>query len=104
MSGFFPGISGKKKAFYDSVEYQEVLRKRIFSVLDTAEHFGHKNLVLGAFGCGAFANDPYQVAGLFKECLAFYEFEQVRFAVLASGETGRRNLEAFQSVFQRQKI
>lgn len=100
LSGFWGGISGKKKEFYQSSEYEDILRKRIFSVLAAAEHFGHKNLVLGAFGCGAFANEPSDVARLFRECLSFYEFEQVRFAVLPSGRTGKRNLETFQDVFR----
>lgn len=102
LAGYAQEPSERKNMFYKSEEYTEILRRRIFSVLDAAEHFGHKNLVLGAFGCGAFANDPVLVAGLFRECLTFYEFEHVHFAVLPSGVSGRRNLEVFQEVFQKE--
>jgi uncharacterized protein (TIGR02452 family) len=43
----------------------EVMSRRIPYVLALAAHHGHDRLVLGAWGCGAFANEPHAVARLF---------------------------------------
>jgi len=48
---------------------------------------GHRHLVLGAWGCGVFRNDPATVASLFAEQLRdggtyARAFEHVAFAVL----------------------
>lgn len=46
-----------------------LLKKRINRVLEIAEAYGFKDLVLGAWGCGAFGNDPSTTAVDFKEAL-----------------------------------
>jgi uncharacterized protein (TIGR02452 family) len=46
------------------------MRQRLRLVLATAARHGVEALVLGAWGCGVFANDPVQVAQLFAEALA----------------------------------
>jgi uncharacterized protein (TIGR02452 family) len=38
-------------------------------VLAVAAERGHRTLVLGAWGCGAFRNDPWVVAPLFREAI-----------------------------------
>lgn len=43
--------------------------RRILKVLATGLLHGHDSLVLGAWGCGAFANDPSMVAGLFRKAI-----------------------------------
>lgn len=67
---------------------------RIRFVLDFAYSMGAKELVLGAFGCGVFGNDPDEVAGSFIAHLSSgrYGFEKVVFAV-PDGPNG--NLAAF---------
>ncbi|NCO59601.1 MAG: TIGR02452 family protein [Deltaproteobacteria bacterium CG23_combo_of_CG06-09_8_20_14_all_51_20] len=50
-------------------ESAELLRKRIHRVLAIALAYGHSALVLGAWGCGAFRNDPHQTAIDFREAL-----------------------------------
>jgi uncharacterized protein (TIGR02452 family) len=47
----------------------ETMSRRIASVLGLAAHHGHDALVLGAWGCGVFANDPHEVAELFANHL-----------------------------------
>ncbi|MEV4574883.1 TIGR02452 family protein [Nonomuraea jabiensis] len=64
----------------------EVLRRRARRVLAVAAHHGARRLVLGAWGCGVFRNDPRQVAEAFHAHLAAGGefsgvFEQVVFAV-----------------------
>jgi uncharacterized protein (TIGR02452 family) len=53
-------------------------------------------LVLGAFGCGAFRNDPEVVAAAYKEVLPEYRkyFKAIEFAVYCRGKD-TENYEAF---------
>lgn len=64
-----------------------VMRHRMGCVLALAVHHGHDALVLGAWGCGVFANDPEEVAELFAGYLLgagryARAFTEVVFAVL----------------------
>ncbi|WP_131740209.1 TIGR02452 family protein [Actinomadura roseirufa] len=63
-----------------------VLRVRARKVLAAAHANGHRRLVLGAWGCGVFRNDPAEVAAAFAEALAADgafrgRFEHIVFAV-----------------------
>lgn len=46
-----------------------LLQKRILRVLAIARAFGYETLVLGAWGCGAFGNDPARTATDFRAAL-----------------------------------
>jgi uncharacterized protein (TIGR02452 family) len=61
-----------------------VLAARAERVLAVAAAHGHRKLVLGAWGCGVFRNDPAVVAAAFAACLARTggHFDHVTFAVL----------------------
>lgn len=48
-------------------ELNDILRRRIRGILHVAADFGYSNLVLGAWGCGAFGNDAQNMARLFYE-------------------------------------
>ena len=50
-------------------ESAELLQKRIHRVLEIAKAYGHSASVLGAWGCGAFANDPRRTATYFRHAL-----------------------------------
>ncbi|SOB82738.1 TIGR02452 family protein [Streptomyces sp. 1331.2] len=60
-----------------------VLAERAVRVLAAAARHEVRTLVLGAWGCGVFGNDPAQVAEAFEGALARYgaAFERVVFAV-----------------------
>lgn len=45
------------------------MQQRLQRLLWVALQHGHTRLVLGAWGCGVFANDPYEIADLFAETL-----------------------------------
>lgn len=67
----------------DSPDIILTFEKRIDRVLSVMSSFGHKTVVLGAWGCGAFRNDPALVASQFKQVLENkdFGFEKVVFAV-----------------------
>ena len=47
----------------------DLLQKRIHRVLAIARAYGHAVPVLGAWGCGTFANDPHPTAMDFRQAL-----------------------------------
>lgn len=66
-------------------EIGPVMFERILKVLAVAERHGHRSLVLGAWGCGAFGNDGDQIAGLFRQALEVHfqgAFDHVLFAIM----------------------
>ena len=82
-------------------ESADLLRKRIRRILAVASAYGHGALVLGAWGCGAFANDPYRTAIDFRDALEKDfngRFSDVVFAI-TDWSPGRRFLGPFRDVF-----
>lgn len=76
--------------------YKEKLEKRIETILDIAEFYNYKTLILGAWGCGAFNNNPEDVAKLFKiKLIDRYNFESVYFIIKADSERGINNYNIF---------
>ena len=78
-------------------EIAAVMRRRVARVLGLALAFGHRALVLGAWGCGVFRNDPKLIAALFAEALEtdFKDrFDHVVFAVFDRSQ-GQGCLRAF---------
>lgn len=76
-----------------------VMKRRIRIMLTIAVQNQYKNLILGAWGCGAFGHDARKVAGYFKEIFIDeqYEkyFENIVFAILS----GKNKLDAFEKTF-----
>jgi uncharacterized protein (TIGR02452 family) len=73
-------------------EVDRVMAARVTRALAIAAAHGHRSLVLGAWGCGVFANDPAVVARAFGAELegAFAGvFDEVVFAVLDWSEERR---------------
>ena len=77
--------------------YNYILHSRIKYILDIARDNNQENLILGAFGCGVFGNDPHTVARYFKETLENHKFKNVIFAI---PDSSNGNYEAFKKVFQ----
>ncbi|NTX53192.1 TIGR02452 family protein [Myxococcus sp. CA039A] len=81
-------------------QIHEVLRARALKVLQVAAHQGHEVLVLGAWGCGVFRNEPVEVANAFSLALAALPgaFRRVVFAVYERSGDGP-NPRAFREHF-----
>ncbi|MFD4372938.1 TIGR02452 family protein [Streptomyces sp. NPDC058486] len=78
------------------------LASRAERVLETAVAEGYRRIVLGAWGCGVFRNDPADVAGAFGALLTgdgrfAGHFDEVVFAVLDRA-SGTPTLAAFRRV------
>ncbi|MFF8970179.1 TIGR02452 family protein [Streptomyces sp. NPDC014995] len=87
-----------------AAELPRALAVRAERVLETAAAHGYRRLVLGAWGCGVFRNDPAQVAGAFRALLGpggrfGRTFEHVVFGVL-DRTPGSAVRGAFERAFQ----
>ena len=75
----------------------------IRTILRIAYNNGQRSLVLGAFGCGAFANPPGHMAQLFKQVFEEPEFQglfrEIHFAIIEDHNSHGRNVNAFKEVF-----
>ncbi len=93
-----PNKNGRAKGVKQST-LDDVMTDRLRRMLYMAARYGYRNLVLGAWGCGAFGHDTETVAGYFYR-LFFEEgfnefFENVAFAILHDED----KLNAFRRVF-----
>ena len=70
----------------------EVMIKRIRYVLAVSEQHKIHTLILGAWGCGVFRNDPEEVAGCFRKVLEEspkFDIPEIIFAVIGNESTLR---------------
>ena len=85
----------------DPERLARIFRSRIRNILEAAVDNDAAVLILGAFGCGAFGNDPVLVAEAFRDVLrdGGYErrIQQIVFAVKRSRSGVSRNLLAFRA-------
>jgi uncharacterized protein (TIGR02452 family) len=79
----------------------DLMGARIRRVLAIARAYEYSALVLGAWGCGAFSNDPWRIAGHFREALAAQAgaFTAVVFAI-ADWSPERRFLRPFSDILR----
>lgn len=91
-----PGYPGR----VSDEELLELHRQRGRHMLSIAAAHGAEALVLGAFGCGAFLNNPVIVAQAYREILPEFEgcFSRIEFAVYCP-PWGSANYEVFQKFF-----
>ncbi|EAX88711.1 hypothetical protein TVAG_435520 [Trichomonas vaginalis G3] len=74
--------------------------EKIYSILRCAIENGVKNLVLGAYGCGAFQNNPKTISLMFKKYLIDENmkshFDYISFSIIGFPDT---NLNIFSETF-----
>lgn len=98
---YLGAIPKEERKTISKFELMLIFSTRIERVLEVAKKKGVEVLILGAFGCGAFANPPEIVAKVFKEALEIYGkyFETVEFAVYCAEEE-TRNYKIFKDVLE----
>ncbi len=80
-----------RDALSEKAQYRDEIRRRIESQLDTLILEGQKNVILGAWGCGVFKNDPEIVAEIYREEIEKRAdfFEHIVFAIINSGRSDK---------------
>lgn len=79
-------------------EVEHVLVNRILLILNAAYKNNVDTLILGAFGCGVFGNDPAMVSNIFEILLYKFDgcFDKVVFAI----PYGNNNHAIFEYAFK----
>lgn len=92
---------GNKAVKVSDKELQAIHEKRLRRILDVALMNGDEVVILGAFGCGAFMNDPYVVAKASKNVIAEYRnaFKVIEFAVYC-GPRDDKNFRVFEATMK----
>jgi uncharacterized protein (TIGR02452 family) len=91
----------EKPDVYKDEELYRALYSRIVTILSTAVRNEIKTLILGAFGCGVFGNDPAIVADIFYKLLTNEFkgfFKRVYFPIPRFGNEHDKNYDAFSEV------
>ena len=84
-------------------------KQKIRRIFQLAHENGHTDIVLSAFGCGAYGNPPEQIASIFKELLdKEYKniFNQIIFSIFDDHNAYREhnpngNLKPFKKIFNK---
>ena len=81
-------------------ELYEIHLRRAEKILKVAAYHGADIFVGGAFGCGAFKNNPYVVAESYKEAVKKFKgyFQEIVFAIYCSPKDTGRNYTAFNEI------
>jgi uncharacterized protein (TIGR02452 family) len=91
--------AGEAQKRGEGTSVRATLERRAHRVLCVAAHHRHHTLVLGAWGCGVFRNDPREVADVFACSLARaplrHAFAKVVFAIY-DRSSSQRTLRAFE--------
>ena len=89
-------------------KYIELVYNRIYVMLEVSAYMGYRNIVLGAWGCGAFGNDAKLISNIFYEVITDFKycgytidelFESINFAVLDKTQD-RYNFREFNRNFR----
>ena len=93
----------QRNAPQDLGRLRMTLARRWRNILAVAEARRHKVVLLGAWGCGAFRNDPTMVAETAHEAIHSPrfdgQFETIVLAIPIKGRQSTRNYRAFEGVF-----
>ena len=103
---------GSDWADHNKSQYENNVKQKIKNILKTAILSGHDAIVLSAFGCGAFNNDPKVVARLFNEVLnettdisgldrkTYKDAIKAVFAIIGDHNDTKGNFKNFQNQFK----
>lgn len=93
---------GDKQAVVTDKELYDLHIKRFRRILDVALLHNNEVIILGAFGCGAFQNNPEVVAKAAKDVIKeyMYAFKTIEFAVYCSPQSSE-NYNIFNSIINK---
>lgn len=99
-SNMFNSGDGDSAVKISDEELKLIHKKRLRRILDVAAIEGDEVVILGAFGCGAFSNNPEVVAQAAKNVIEEYKytFKTIEFAVYCSPKD-ERNYNVFEKTF-----
>ena len=100
-------INLNENAKYDPVQnltdYRKITKDKIRLMVSLAAQNKVKNLVLGAWGCGVFNNDPTTMAQYFSEVLIgegySVDFDNIVFAIINDHNSVGNNFDIFNNQF-----
>ena len=78
---------------------EKTMKRRIEKVLRIALENGNKTVVLGAWGCGVFGNDPKAIARYFKSVIEEKFLDQFTHIVFAIHSNNSKFIQPFQEAF-----
>jgi uncharacterized protein (TIGR02452 family) len=99
-------INLNDKAKYDPVQnlynYENLTREKIRLMLSVPQSWGAQYLILGAWGCGVFKNDPEKIAQYFKDAIIGEGYgslyKKIIFAVINDHNSVANNYEIFNRI------
>ena len=96
---------GNKAAAIRDKDLLALHEKRLKRILDVAVSEGSDTIILGAFGCGAFENNPEVVAMASRNTIKEYlhAFKMIEYAVYCSPRD-ERNFQVFERVLRSVKV
>ncbi len=96
-----PDLSGLPRLKPAAEKLMKIYVTRIATVLELAKKEGAQVMLLGAWGCGNFRNDPRLAAEAFRKVLAHYaeDFEAIEFAIYCRSME-EENLQVFREILE----
>lgn len=95
-------VNRNSKYWADDVtdDYEKIMRAKIRAILFEPNQHGCKILILSAFGCGVFKNDPAVIATMFKEELERFKhaYDNVIFAIYNDHNSDADNFKIFKDI------
>ena len=98
-----PYVNPDRKKPIPLEKLEDTFNHRIRNILEVAAANGADNLVLGAFGCGAFNNPPDLVAGCFRYYLVDKGYRDYFKRVVFAIKGGGRNYEVFRDILMEEQ-
>ena len=97
---------GKRVAKFEdlnkTIAYEDTTREKIRLMVSVPSTAGVKNLVLGAWGCGVYKNDPEKMAGYFNDVVigeGYHSlYDNVIFAIINDNNSVGNNFEIFKRI------
>jgi uncharacterized protein (TIGR02452 family) len=85
-----------------NTNYEETTREKIRLMLSVPQSWGAQYLILGAWGCGVFKNDPEKIAQYFKDSIIGEGYgslyKKIIFAVINDHNSVANNYEIFNTI------